>query len=138
MSSLLKKTSADVSLQKALEKRMSLNSLRSLSKQNDLIDFCSNDDNILESFKLGGQGKINTNDLGSIAAHKNVVYLLTDLSGLDNLHTIHSFTNILLVSGGLGVKFENSGVAHSVAMWNSYQFHKDSLLLLNAHVFFNC
>lgn len=86
------------------------------------------------AFELGAQQAISENDLAAIAAHRSVVYLITDRTGLTELHQLHTFIDVTLECGGLGVKFENSGVAHSLSAWQQKKFCENNLDLLQSHV----
>ncbi|WP_145227244.1 DUF4261 domain-containing protein [Gimesia algae] len=92
------------------------------------------DPNMALAFELGGQGTISENDLAAIAAHRSVVYLITDRTGLTELHQLHTFIDVTLECGGLGVKFENSGVAHGLSSWQQQKFCGNNLDLLQSHV----
>lgn len=92
------------------------------------------DPNMTLAFELGGQGTISENDLAAIAGHRSVMYLITDRTGLTELHQLHTFIDVTLECGGLGVKFENSGVAHSLGSWQQKRFCENNLDLLQSHV----
>lgn len=92
------------------------------------------DPNIAEAFQIGGQGLISENDIATIKKHQSVMYLIWDQPGLAELHQLHTFINVCLKCGGLGVKFENSGVAHSTRSWQAMKFHENTLELLQSHV----
>ncbi len=98
-------------------------------------EYCGSDTRMRRSFAVGGQGTIAEEELDAIAGHGGVVYLLTGETGLGRLHIIHNFMKICLDAGGLGVKFENSGTAHSARSWRGSDFYGDTLSLLRAHIF---
>ncbi len=92
------------------------------------------DPNMAEAFEIGGQGTVSTDEIAAIAAHRSVLYLIWDQPGLTELHRLHAFIKVCLKCGGLGVKFENSGVAHSYHSWEAMNFHENTLELMQAHV----
>lgn len=104
------------------------------TKESAEIEFCLRDERMHKSFIVGGQGQYPVQIYDEIKSHRGVIYLKCDIDGLSNLHKLHTFINVCLVSGGLGVKFENSGVAHTARQWNGYEFRNDTLLLMRAHV----
>lgn len=97
-------------------------------------EICQSDPAIGEAFEIGGQGAISSEELTEIAAHRSVLYLVWDQPGLSELHRLHAFIKVCLKCGGLGVKFENSGVAHSKNTWLSMKFHENTLELMQTHI----
>ena len=77
-----------------------------------------------DAFRIGGRGRIDEETLEKINHHQTVLYLLWDKPGLDDLHHLHQFINVILSCCGCGVKFENSGVAHSVTDWLGKDFFR--------------
>ena len=101
--------------------------------QVDVYDF---DENLVEAFYLAGGGKIAAEDLKRIADHTFCVYLITEGGSIASARRMVSAGQALLKSGGLGVKIESAGVAHSPTAWG--QFAAEDLLgnLLKAFVTF--
>lgn len=98
------------------------------------FELCPRDERMRSAFSFADRGQMAGEDLDAIDGHGMVVYLLTDKNGLDHLHELHNAIAVCFVAGGLGVKFENSGTAHTATMWKGYRFHENTLSLLNAHV----
>lgn len=94
------------------------------------------DELMREAFEASSQDRVSEEDLLKIETHESVIYLIFDNSNLDNLHLLHKFIKVCLHIGGLGVKFENSGLSHSKDVWLSYNFHEDTLQLLNSHAMY--
>ncbi|QDU01223.1 hypothetical protein V6x_09020 [Gimesia chilikensis] len=97
-------------------------------------EFGEHDDQISVAFQLGGQGSISGEDIATLDTHQCVLYLIWPNAGLNELDRLHALINVCLDCGGLGVKFENSGVAHSAADWRAKNFAEDTLDLLQSHV----
>ncbi|MCJ8314430.1 MAG: hypothetical protein HRU38_20145 [Saccharospirillaceae bacterium] len=99
-------------------------------------EVCAVDSQIKNAFGASSQGRISVDELEQIDKHNSVVYITYENTGLEYLHHLHNIINFCLNIGGLGVKFENSGLSHSKNLWNSYNFHEDTLQILNTHVMF--
>jgi len=91
------------------------------------------DINMKNAFDLGSRGTIDSNDLKLIESHKSVIYLIYDQNGLENLHILHQFITDIITVCGYGIKFENSGVAHSKRNWLNKDFYNNTYDLLNSH-----
>jgi len=97
-------------------------------------EFYEPDERMSISFEMGGKGTMREADIAALDTHQSVLYLLWSQPGLDELFRLHALINVCLDCGGLGVKFENSGVAHSVESWRAKNFAEDTLDLLQSHV----
>ncbi|QDT25689.1 hypothetical protein Enr10x_09860 [Gimesia panareensis] len=97
-------------------------------------EFYERDEQISLAFQLGGQGTITGEDVAELDTHQSVLYLIWSQTGLDELYRLHALINVCLDCGGLGVKFENSGVAHSAREWRAKNFAENTLDLLQSHV----
>ena len=97
-------------------------------------EFYERDERMSLTFQVGGQGNISGEDVAALDTHQSVLFLIWAHSGLDELYRLHALINVCLDCGGLGVKFENSGVAHSAEAWRAKNFAEDTLDLLQSHV----
>ena len=101
---------------------------------------------MLNSFQLGGQGKIPENDLSAISEHKSTVYLQIPRPFPDTYGQLKYFSNAILKAGGLGIKIENSGTAHSPNRWmelieseRAFDHYSAMVFLINdTDYFFSC
>ena len=100
------------------------------------VDVYDYDENLVEAFRLAGGGKIVAEDLKRIADHTFCVYLIAEGGSVESARRTVAAGEALLKSGGLGVKIESAGLAHSAATWG--QFAAEDLLgnLLKAFVTF--
>lgn len=97
-------------------------------------EFCLPDVKMMDAFKAGSGNRISEDDLETINKHKAVLYILWKTPGLESLNKLHSLISNILTAGGLGIKFENSGVSHSKNSWLTKNFYDDTYDLLNSHV----
>lgn len=97
-------------------------------------EFCFHDRNMMDAFRYGNGNKISQDELEIIKKHESVLYLLWKTPGLETLNKLHTIISYILNAGGLGVKFENSGVSHSKESWLNKNFYEDTYDLLNSHV----
>lgn len=97
-------------------------------------EFCLPDEKMMDAFRYGSGNKLSEDDLVTINNHKSVLYVLWKTPGLESLNKLHSLISNILSAGGLGVKFENSGVSHSKSSWLNKDFYDDTYDLLNSHV----
>jgi len=75
------------------------------------------DGRMREAFEIAGQGRIPAATLDAVADHRSIVYLLFDEPGYETARTAARFARALLEAGGIAVKVESAGVAHSRERW---------------------
>jgi hypothetical protein len=83
------------------------------------VDFCSADSHIPKAFEIAGQGKIPPEILARLHEHTSVVYLHFPIDLTNQRERILKFTQIIQALGGIAVKVESAGVAHSWERWVS-------------------
>lgn len=81
------------------------------------LDFCPADPNIPRAFEIAGQGKLPAEILARLREHSSVVFLHFPPDLPDQRERILKFTRILQRIGGIAVKVESAGVAHSWERW---------------------
>ena len=81
------------------------------------LDFFSADPNLTNAFKIAGQGRIPSEILAMISEHTSVVYLHFPLDLLDQRERVLKYTQIIQRLGGIAIKVESAGVAHSWERW---------------------
>ena len=81
------------------------------------LDFYDADEQMIEAFEFGGQGKLSGATLDQIAEHKNVVYLHFPFDIVSQKTRILKHTEVLSRCGGIAVKLETSGIAHDWERW---------------------
>ena len=70
-----------------------------------------------DAFTCAGAGRIPEKELGEIADHKMTLYVSSDVGSVETTLELMDAARVLLDGGGLGVKVESSGVAHSKSIW---------------------
>jgi hypothetical protein len=78
----------------------------------------SRDERMLAAFEAAGPHWKSTPEMERIALHQSVVYLISNGGSIEAAHCIMEAANGLLKSGGMGVKVESTGLAHSPASWD--------------------
>ena len=81
------------------------------------LDFCPADPQIAQAFEIAGQGKISSETLALLHNHSSVLYLHFPVDIQAQLERILKFTQLIQSLGGIAVKVESSGVAHSWERW---------------------
>lgn len=81
------------------------------------LEFFPADPQLPGAFEIAGQGKIPGEILAEIQNHSSIVYLHFPLDLLDQRERILKYTQLLQRLGGLAVKVESSGTAHTWERW---------------------
>lgn len=75
------------------------------------------DKHLAEAFQLAGQGKLPPELLTSLERHESVAYLHFPADLASHRQRIASFSQVIRRAGGIAVKVESSGVAHTWERW---------------------
>jgi hypothetical protein len=81
------------------------------------LEFCGTDPSMGTAFKIAGQGQVSTDILKQVENHSSVAYLHFPLDLMDQRERILKYTQLLQRIGGIAVKLESAGVAHSWNRW---------------------
>jgi len=81
------------------------------------VDWYGHDEDLRTAFEAAGQGKLSPAVLDAIDAHASTLYLIFDDAGYATARTAARFAGALLQAGGIAVKVETAGVAHSPERW---------------------
>jgi len=81
------------------------------------VEFHTRDDHMRKAFELAGQGKFSEDDLDDIAGHNSVAYLFFSPSILEQRETLIAFSEFMQKMGGIAVKVESTGTAHTWENW---------------------
>jgi len=76
------------------------------------------DPQLRRAFELAGQGKIPDPTLSAVDLHASVVYLRVPPNLSDERAKVAKFTKLLQATGGVAIKVESAGVAHTWERWN--------------------
>ena len=81
------------------------------------LEFCPEDLHIPQAFSIAGQGQIPADVLAQLDEHTAVVYLHFPLDLPEQRERILKYTQLVQRLGGIAVKLESSGIAHSWERW---------------------
>lgn len=81
------------------------------------------DPNLKEAFSYASRNTFDDNLLNEIEQHTFTVYVTANVNGFEDLKEVVNVGAALLKSGGLAVKIETSGIAHTKDRW--YQLVKN-------------
>lgn len=100
------------------------------------IDYAEQDPNMVSAFRAAGRHWDNTPEMEAITTHRSVVYLISDGGSREDAQAMMLAAKALLKAGGLGVKVESSGLAHSPDAWikmcqNLHLFSAHRALVVN-------
>lgn len=87
------------------------------AKDNVGLEFCGPDTRMTKAFETAGQGKLPETCLAEIRGHASVVYLRAPLDLVAERERLVKFTGLLRSIGGIAVKVESAGVAHTWETW---------------------
>jgi hypothetical protein len=82
------------------------------------LDFCPTDAKLPRAFEIAGQGKLPEGLLVELKQHSAVVYLRFPLDLSRERDRVLKFSSVLRRVGGLAVKVESAGVAHTWERWS--------------------
>jgi hypothetical protein len=105
------------------------NSNTNESYQLEIYDF---DENLVESFMYAG--KFTDAELNEISEHLQTIYLIGNSGNINSIISINNAVSALLESGGIAVKVESTGIAHSSKKWYKLTNSNDISDLLQAYV----
>jgi hypothetical protein len=87
------------------------------SNEQVMVDLCPADPGLADAFRASGQGKLSEEVLARIERHTAVAYLRfpSDIPG--QRERLMEYTRLLARIGGLAVRLESSGIAHTLEHW---------------------
>lgn len=83
------------------------------------LEFCDPDSRMTEAFAAAGQGKLPRECLEQIRQHTAVTYLHFPINLHEQRERVAKFTGLVRQAGGIAVKVESAGVAHTWEAWES-------------------
>jgi hypothetical protein len=81
------------------------------------LDLGEVDPGLVEDFRIAGRGKLSDEVLARIAGHASVAYLRFPTNILEQRERLLQFTRLLARVGGIAIKIETSGIAHTLEHW---------------------
>lgn len=105
-------------------------------KTKDAFEFeiYEHDPHMPTAFEVAGQGRFEPDQLKAIADHNLTVYLVCNEPSLQTARAMLGAGEHLLKAGGLGVKVETSGLAHTTDRWRYYAENRTLLSVYDALV----
>lgn len=82
------------------------------------LDFSEADAAAFKAFEIAGQGKLPLDVLRAIQNHRSVLYLHFPANLFAERQRVLKFSRIVQAIGGIAIKVESSGVAHTWGRWN--------------------
>ena len=104
------------------------------SKEGFGFDVYDHDPRLQHAFEVAGQGRLSSELLSRISNHTRTVYLVSRQQDVEAARSMLRLATHLLDAGGLAVKVETSGVAHSAERWRYFAAMNGLLSLHDAYV----
>lgn len=81
------------------------------------LEFCDPYPKMADAFRISGQGKLPNECIELIRQHTSVVYLRFPINLQEQRDRVAKFTGVVRQAGGIAVKLESAGVAHTWETW---------------------
>jgi hypothetical protein len=104
------------------------------SKEVCTLEVYEQDPELLSAYTLAGCGKISEADLAAIGQHSHTLYVSGPGTSAVAARKLMRFASALLSCGGIAVKIESTGVAHSAQRWNELTRDDSLSALMRAFV----
>jgi len=103
------------------------------TNQGYTLEIYEHDPHLQDAFRLAGGGRIPDAEIAAVGQHTNTLYCLTPTLSVESARQMLHVGSELLNAGGIAVKVESSGVAHSAKRWRELA---DSKTLFDTYVAF--
>jgi hypothetical protein len=111
--------------------RLTGNSLYDLTEMDMmLLEVRGHDKRLRRAFEIAGAGLLSQEILAGVDAHTSILYLFDEGGSRSTAQRLLRFGRALLDAGGLAIKVESSGVAHSAANWRRLELASANPLAL--------
>jgi hypothetical protein len=98
------------------------------------LEVYEHDDRLRDAFAVAGRGRLTASELAKIDKHTFCLYLVGEGGSIRSAEKFMKAANALLNCGGLGVKVESAGTAHSPSGWRDLCKNAGLVAMLNAFV----
>ncbi len=98
------------------------------------VELYDHDPNLRRAFEIAGEGRFTPAELSGIENHRSTVYLLGIGGSAENAWAAARAAVGLLDSGGLAVKIESTGKAHTSSYWRESASSNDLFRLYSTFV----
>lgn len=89
------------------------------------VELHDHDPRLVDVFEMLGEPSINDQDLAKIATHQSTLWVLSPDVSIEQARRMMKVGRTLLNAGGLAVKVESAGVAHSARRWHEFAVSDD-------------
>jgi hypothetical protein len=93
--------------------------LDTTTNQSYQLDIYEHDPDLVRAFALAGRRSLTETDLAAIEGHTHTLYVIGQGGSVERAKLLMQIGARLLRAGGLAVKVESSGVAHSASDWQT-------------------
>lgn len=104
------------------------------SKEVCTLEIYDHDPDLQRAFELAGCGKFSESELDAIGNHTNTLYVSGPGSSPEAARRLMGFAAALLSCGGVAVKVESTGLAHTAVRWRSLTEDESLASLMHALV----
>ncbi len=87
-----------------------------------------------QAFEIAGGGRFDSSTLDDIDDHTFTLYLSCDGGSLENARALMNAASALLSCGGLAVKIESAGIAHTAERWRELTEQELPISMMHAYV----
>jgi len=108
--------------------------LDTTTNQSYQLDIYEHDPDLVRAFALAGRRSLTENDLAAIDAHTHTLYVIGKGGSGERAKLLMQVSTRLLRAGGLAVKVESTGVAHSTNDWQTLNAAPEPSALYSAYV----
>ncbi|NEZ68031.1 DUF4261 domain-containing protein [Leptolyngbyaceae cyanobacterium CCMR0082] len=98
------------------------------------LEIYDRDPELRGAFEIAGGGRLSEAELIAIEQHTHTIYLSVDGGSFDSARNLMHAAKALLNCGGIAVKIESTGIAHSPAQWTEWADDELPLAVMNAFV----
>jgi hypothetical protein len=98
------------------------------------LDVQDSDPALANAFRIAGEGRLDSSVLSRIAQHRLVVYLLALGGSVAAARNAARAACAILDAGGIAVKIESTGKAHTGSAWREVAKSTDLFMLYSAYV----
>ena len=104
------------------------------TNQSYQLDLYEHDPDLVRAFALAGRRSLTESDLAAIDAHTHTLYVIGTGGSGERAKLLMQIGTRLLHAGGLAVKVESTGVAHSLTDWQTLTAASELSALYYAYV----
>ncbi len=104
------------------------------SKEVCTLEVYEHDPELKSAYTLAACGKISDADLTAIDQHSHTLYVSGPGTSAESARKLMRFASSLLSCGGIAVKIESTGVAHSASRWSELTQDESLPALMRAFV----